>query len=113
MNLEAYTTFTGNYVFIGHEGWSPQLLNPTGYGNNNYGVFVACLYTYLVQYGLSIYDAVSIASAYTLGSSDLTQTQLYTLTWIDPPDPPPPNPAFPGMYSRMHIYGNGNLGVPS
>jgi hypothetical protein len=112
MNLEAYTSTTGNYVYLAHEGYSPQFLNPTGHGNYNHAHYVYYLYLYLLQHHLNIHDAASWASYYTFGNYYLPGTTLYTLHWVDPPDPPPPNPPLPGINSRMHIFGNGNLGVP-
>jgi hypothetical protein len=113
MNLEAYTSSTGDYVYIGHEGYSPQFLNPTGWGNYNHAHYVYYLYLYLLQYHMNVRDAASWAAYYAFGNYYLPATQLYTLHWVDPSDPPPPNPPFPGYWSRMHIFGNGNLGLPA
>ncbi|MDR0372569.1 MAG: hypothetical protein LBI79_03270 [Nitrososphaerota archaeon] len=111
MATEAYTSTTDSYVYLSHEGYSPQFLNPTGYSSYNYGHFVYYLYLYLLQYHYNIRDAADMAAYYTLGNSYLPSTQLYTLRTVDPPDGP--NLVLPPMSSRMHIYGNGNLGVPS
>ncbi|MCW4034323.1 MAG: hypothetical protein NWF03_03050 [Candidatus Bathyarchaeota archaeon] len=80
MSTNGYTSpDSSGYAFVGFQGYSPQFLDPTGYGNNNYANFVSYLYYCLIQYDMSLNSALREASLYTLGTYDFASTWLYQL----------------------------------
>ncbi|MCL2288113.1 MAG: hypothetical protein FWC33_02890 [Candidatus Bathyarchaeota archaeon] len=92
-------------VFLGFIYYSPQFRDTTNYGNHDYGEFIVSVFTYMLEDGYSIDDALNAASYDVLGtcygSSTLHQGQYRGGQ----------NQNMPVKWSYMQIYGNLDTGV--
>ena len=97
---------SGVYAYLGFIYYSQEYLTGTGYNNHNYGDFVTIFYQYLLQYHYSVNSALDAAAILTLGSTSFGSSQLH-------------NPGIyttgqcGSYYSKLVVYGDGNLGIPA
>ena len=92
---------TDDEVFLGFVNGSPDFTRSTGYDNYYYRDFAVAFYKYLLRDGESVNDALDSASQETIGYSSFSVTELDDGYYVQ------------GVLSRMRIYGNGNLGLPT
>lgn len=105
--LDGYTetSDTGSEVFLGFINASYNFKTETDYSDFDYGGFAAYFYYYLVNLDYTVKNALNSASVQTLGCSFI-DSDLYK--GIDVTVPP-----FEGTFwSRLAIYGNGDLTLP-
>jgi hypothetical protein len=109
LSLDGFNSTTGNHVFVGFHGYSPQFLSNWGLtGAYQYFHFVSLVYLRLLQYQDTIHEAINYASNTCSG-------EYYPESWLAEHkiDFDPDGEGFLPAYSTwMEIFGNGNLGVP-
>jgi len=96
---------SGWYVYLGFNNYSPEYLDGTGYGSNNYGSFVTYFYMYLLQYHYSVITSLNFATqATTQYGANFGAWPFHTGMWEG---------SNPQLWSQFVVYGNGNLGIPA
>jgi hypothetical protein len=109
ISLDGYNSTTGNRVFIGFEGWSPQFLSTEGLSTNcSYYHYCAVLYQFLVEERCTVKEALDATTDYVCDQKNFGESYIANPHYKNPF---PENPEF-NMSSRMRIYGNGNFGIP-